>query len=72
MSSERLFPPIRPSDTDASARAFVPIPLAPVTLTTASLGLASGAVISGTAWLLDWRDGKRAVREDGLDYLLKI
>ena len=39
-------------------------------LATAGLGLASGAAIPGAEWLLDWRDGKRTVQENGLHYLL--
>lgn len=47
-------------------------PLTPVALATAGLGLASGSVIPGVEWLLDWRDGKRSIQENGLHYLLRI
>ena len=47
-------------------------PLTPVALATVGLGLASGAVIPGAEWLLDWRDGKKSVQENGLHYLLRI
>jgi hypothetical protein len=44
--------------------------LTPVALATAGLSLATGAAIPGAEWLLDWRDGKRTVQENGLHYLL--
>ena len=47
-------------------------PLTPVALATAGLSLASGAAIPGTKLLLDWRDGKRTVQENGLHYLLRL
>jgi hypothetical protein len=47
-------------------------PLTPIALATAGLSLASGAAIPGAEWLLDWRDGKRAVQENGLHYLLSL
>ena len=46
-------------------------PVTPVALAAAGLTLASGTVIPGAEWLLDWRDGKRSVQENGLHYLLK-
>ncbi|MCL6542208.1 MAG: hypothetical protein K6T87_16755 [Roseiflexus sp.] len=46
-------------------------PLTPVALATAGLGLASGTAIPGVEWLLDWRDGKKSVQENGLHYLLR-
>jgi hypothetical protein len=52
--------------------AVVAAPLTPVALATAGLGLASGAAIPGVEWLLDWRDGKKSVQENGLHYLLKL
>lgn len=48
------------------------VPLAPIALATAGLGLASGSVIPGAEWLLDWRDGKKSVQENRLHYLLKV
>lgn len=45
-------------------------PLAPVALVAAGLTLASGTAIPGVAWLLDWRDGKKTIQENGLHYLL--
>ena len=46
-------------------------PVTPVALAAAGLTLASGTAIPGAEWLLDWRDGKRNVQENGLHYLLK-
>lgn len=46
-------------------------PLTPVTLATAGLGLASGTAIPGMEWLLDWRNGKKVLQENGLHYLLE-
>jgi hypothetical protein len=51
---------------------LVVAPLTPVALATAGLSLASGVAIPGAEWLLDWRDGKKAVQENGLHYLLSI
>ena len=48
------------------------VPLTPVALATAGLGLASGTAIPGVQWLLDWRDGKKTAQENGLHYLLKL
>jgi hypothetical protein len=50
---------------------LVVAPLTPAALATAGLGLASGVAIPGAEWLLDWRDGKQAVQENGLHYLLE-
>lgn len=36
------------------------------------LGLASGIVIPGAEWLLDWRDGRRTIQQNGLHYLLGV
>lgn len=47
-------------------------PLTPIALATAGLGLASGAAIPGAEWLLDWRDGKQTVQENGLHYLFDV
>ena len=55
----------------AAVFAFFVAPLTPVALATAGLGLASGAAIPGAEWLLDWRDGKKSVQENGLHYLLR-
>jgi hypothetical protein len=46
------------------------VPATPIALATAGLGLAAGAVLPGTEWLLDWRDGKKKTQENGLHYLL--
>lgn len=46
-------------------------PLTPMALATAGLSLASGTAIPGVEWLLDWRDDKRSVQENGLHYLLR-
>ena len=46
-------------------------PLTPVALATAGFGLVSGTAIPGAEWLLDWRDGKKSVQENGLHYLLR-
>jgi hypothetical protein len=45
-------------------------PLTPVALAAAGLSLASGTAIPSVEWLLDWRDGKNSVHENGLHYLL--
>ena len=55
----------------AAVLAVFAAPLTPVALATAGLGLASGAAIPGAEWLLDWRDGKKSVQENGLHYLLR-
>jgi len=39
-------------------------------LATPGLGLDSGTAIPGAEWLLDWRDSKKSVQENGLHYLL--
>ena len=46
-------------------------PLTPIALVSAGLGLASGALIPGAEWLLDWRDGRKSIQENGLHYLLR-
>lgn len=45
--------------------------MTPIALAAAGLTLASGTAIPGAEWLLDWRDGKKGVQENGLHYLLK-
>ncbi|RVM04161.1 hypothetical protein [Sinorhizobium meliloti] len=50
--------------------AVVAAPVTPVVLAAAGLTLASGTAIPGAEWLLDWRDGKKSVQENGLHYLL--
>ncbi|SRR6266567_13809 len=45
-------------------------PLTPVALAIAGLSLATSTAIPGVQWLLDWRDGKQTVQENGLHYLL--
>jgi hypothetical protein len=49
---------------------LVAAPLTPLALAIAGLSLTSGGVIPGAIWLLDWRDGKKTVQENGLHYLL--
>ncbi len=56
----------------AAVLAIFAAPLTPMALATAGLGLASGAAIPGAEWLLDWRDGKKTVQENGLHYLLSL
>lgn len=51
--------------------AVVTAPVTPIALAAAGLTLASGTAIPGAEWLLDWRDGKKGVQENGLHYLLK-
>jgi hypothetical protein len=51
---------------------LITAPLTPIALATAALTLTSGTAIPGTAWLLDWQAGKRAIQENGLHYLLMI
>ena len=48
---------------------LVAAPLMPVALVAAGVGLATGTAIPGAEWLLDWRDGKKPVQENGLHYL---
>lgn len=55
----------------AAVLAVFAAPLTPVALATAGLGLMSGTAIPGAEWLLDWRDGKKSVQENGLHYLLR-
>ncbi|MCC6522886.1 MAG: hypothetical protein IT373_09515 [Polyangiaceae bacterium] len=52
--------------------AVVAAPLTPIALATAGLGLVSGLALPGGDWLLDWRNGKKSPRENGLHYLLKM
>ncbi len=52
--------------------ALSPTPLLPVAIVTGVLGLISSSVIPGLEWMMDWRDGKNPVTENGLHYLLKI
>lgn len=47
-------------------------PVTPIALAAAGLGLVSGTAIPGAEWLLDWRDGKKNVQENGLHYLLSV
>lgn len=47
-------------------------PLTPIALATAGLTLASSTAIPGLEWLLDWREGKKNVQQNGLHYLLKL
>jgi hypothetical protein len=55
----------------AAVLSIIAAPLTPVAVATAGLGLVSGTAIPGAEWLLDWRDGKKSVQENGLHYLLK-
>jgi|GEM_PF-6989331 len=52
--------------------AVVTAPVAPVALAVAGLGIVSGTAIPGAEWLLDWRDGKKTIQENGLHYLLRV
>jgi hypothetical protein len=47
-------------------------PLTPIALVSAGIGLATGAVIPGAEWLLDWREGKKGAQENGLHYFLGL
>ena len=47
-------------------------PVAPVALAVAGLGLLSSSGIPAAQVLLDWRDGKQTLQENGLHYLLSI
>lgn len=47
------------------ALTVITAPLTPVALAIAGLGLASGSVIPGAEWLLDWRDGRNTSKESG-------
>lgn len=52
--------------------AVVTAPVTPVALAIAGLGIVSGSAIPGAEWLLDWRDGKKTIQENGLHYLLRV
>jgi hypothetical protein len=52
--------------------ALVTMPITPVALAAGGLGIVSGTAIPGAEWLLDWRDGKNTIQENGLHYLLKV
>jgi hypothetical protein len=52
--------------------AVVTAPVTPVALAVAGLGIVSGSAIPGAEWLLDWRDGKKTIQENGLHYLLRV
>lgn len=52
--------------------ALVTAPATPVALAVAGLGIVSGSAIPGAEWLLDWRDGKKTIQENGLHYLLRV
>jgi hypothetical protein len=52
--------------------ALVTAPVTPVALATAGLTIISGSAIPGVEWLLDWRDGKKTIQENGLHYLLRL
>lgn len=52
--------------------AVVTAPVTPVALAIAGLGIVSGSAIPGSEWLLDWRDGKKTIQENGLHYLLRV
>lgn len=52
--------------------AVMAAPITPVGLAAAGLTLASGTAIPGAEWLLEWRDGKKTVQENGLHYLLSV
>lgn len=51
---------------------LIAAPVTPVALASAGLGIVSGSAIPGAEWLLDWRDGKKTIRENGLHYLLHV
>lgn len=55
----------------AAVLAVFTAPLMPVVLATAGLRLVSGTTIPDAERLLDWRDGKKTVQENGLHYLLR-
>ena len=44
-------------------------PLSPSELAIAGRWIVSGSAIPGAEWLLDWRDGKKTIQENGLHYL---
>jgi hypothetical protein len=52
--------------------AVVTAPVTPVALAVAGLGIVTGTAIPGAEWLLDWRDGKKTIQENGLHYLLRV
>lgn len=74
LKSNRTRLTLRATGIGAGAAAVVlsvfTAPLIPVALVAAGLGLVSDTFIPGTEWLLDWRDGKKSMKENGLHYLL--
>lgn len=56
----------------AAVLAVFTAPITPIALATAGLGLASGTLIPGAEWLLDWRDGRSGAEANGLHYLLRV
>ncbi len=55
----------------AAVLAVFTAPSTPIALATAGLGLASGTLIPGAEWLLDWRDGRSSAEVNGLQDLLR-
>lgn len=51
--------------------AMIAAPVTPIALAAAGFGLASGTAIPGAEWLLEWREGKKAMHENGLHYFLQ-
>ncbi|MFB0551858.1 MAG: hypothetical protein ACETWQ_00965 [Phycisphaerae bacterium] len=47
-------------------------PLLPVAVATGALGLAGGSAIPAIEWMMDWREGKAGIEENGLHYLINI
>jgi hypothetical protein len=52
--------------------ALFAVPVTPVALATAGLSLVSGVAIPGAEWLLELREGKKSVQENGLHFLLGL
>jgi hypothetical protein len=50
----------------------VAAPLTPIALVIGGVTLASGTAVPGLDWLLDWRDGKQTVQNNGLHYLINL
>jgi hypothetical protein len=58
--------------TASAVLTIVTAPVTPIALAIAGLGLVSGSAIPSAEWLLDWRDGKKTIQENGLHYLLRV
>ena len=56
-----------PAGAATAILAILAAPLTFVSLTAAGLGFATGTVIPGAEWLIDWREGRETWKQKGLD-----